>query len=66
MVNNRAKILLDRINSEFELVTLREDTTNLLSKAPLIDVIRELSKHVDKQELDVLSEAIKNLKKIGM
>ena len=62
MVNSRAKLLLDRINKEYSLVSLKEDTNSLLNKAPLYIVLEELQKKVNAREAVILKEAVTKLK----
>ncbi len=64
--NNRAKILLDKINNEFSLVTLKEDSKKLLDKASLYDIIIELAKFSNKKEEKILNEAVSKLKLLGI
>jgi len=66
MTNNRAQLLLERINKEFNLNTLKEDTKNLLSKASLCSVIEELIGNSNRDESLILSKALIQLKNIGI
>jgi len=59
---SRAKILLDRINKEFNLESLESDASKLLAKAPIYKVVEELTKKVNPREAAILREAVNKLK----
>ncbi len=61
MAKNRAKLLLDKINEEFNLTTLKEESGKLMKRAPLCDIIKELSKLSQSTDALILQETIRKL-----
>ena len=61
-MGNKAKILLERINNEFNLSSLKDETDRLLDKAPVSSILEELQKKVNDREALILKEAVAKLK----
>lgn len=60
--NNRAQLLLERINSEFNLTSLSEQVKGVLDNASIISVLEEVADQSSEYYKDIILEAVNKIK----